>query len=188
MVLVVLASLFACKPGDPGRSTGSYPIDIYQEMHYNQTHKAQEPPRLLPAEGSVPVSGGSQVIPAAKADAKGLANPFPSTEENLDQAARLYHVNCAMCHGQTARGDGVVGSKFTEYGAPAPPAFGGDRIQALSSGEVYWSLSNGFGYMPPFGSLLKDEDRWALVNLVDLSDPQRDKYLIRDENQAPGGS
>ena len=33
---------------------GSYPIDIFAEMHYTQMYKSQEPPRLYPAPGAVP--------------------------------------------------------------------------------------------------------------------------------------
>ena len=56
--LLIFVLIAGCKPGDPFRSTGTYPIDIFQEMHYNQTYKAQEPPRLLPPSQSYPISGG----------------------------------------------------------------------------------------------------------------------------------
>ena len=34
-------------------------IDVFQEMHYNQSQKSQEPPRFLPPEDSYPVGGAA---------------------------------------------------------------------------------------------------------------------------------
>ncbi len=156
----------ACEPGDPGRSTGSYPIDIFQEMHYNQSLKAQEPPRFAPPEGSIPVTGG--YIPAPqKADAANLVSPFAINPDALERGALLYKQNCSMCHGLTAGGDGFVGDKFAPYPAPQPPAFSSGRIQSLTQGEKYASIANGAGFMPPFQGLLTEEDRWALVALIE---------------------
>ena len=49
----------ACSPGDPFRSTGSYPIDVFQEMHYNQTQKSQGAAPLPAARGFL--SGGGRL-------------------------------------------------------------------------------------------------------------------------------
>jgi mono/diheme cytochrome c family protein len=175
LLIVAMAALVvfaACEPGDPGRSTGSYPIDIFQEMHYNQSHKAQEPPRILPPEGSIPISGG--FIPApAKADAVDLVSPLPAGADTLELGALVFRQNCSMCHGMSGGGDGFVGLAFTEYPAPVPPAISGARIQALTPGETYASVSNGFGFMPAFQGLLTGADRWAIVALLDANDETR---------------
>mgnify|MGYP001341549004 CR=1 FL=1 len=42
-----------------------------------------------------------------------------------------------------------------------------ERIQKLTTGEKYASISNGFGFMPPFQSLLAEADLWAIVALLD---------------------
>ena len=172
----------ACEPGDPGRSTGSYPIDIFQEMHYNQTYKAQEPPRFAPPEGSIPVSGGYIAAPQ-KADAADLVSPFPVNDLALERGALVYKQNCSMCHGLTSGGDGFVGNKFADYPAPQPPAFSDVRITALTSGEKYASVSNGAGFMPAFQGLLTEEDRWALVALIEADN--RDQ-LLNDVNSKYG--
>ena len=176
--LIIGAVLAACTPGkDPYRSTGSYPIDIFPEMHYNQTYKAQEPPRLSPPSHSVPVTGKEVPVPALKSDAVSLINPTTSTAYDIENAAKVYHVNCSMCHGMAAGGDGFVGQKFAQYNMTAPPAFNSERVQNLESGEIYWSLTQGFGFMPAFGNLLTPEERWHLVHLVQATESKREALL-----------
>lgn len=176
--LVIGVAIAACTPGkDPYRSTGSYPIDIFPEMHYNQTYKAQEPPRLSPPSDSVPVTGKEIPVPALKSDSASLKNPTASTASTLKNAADVYKINCSMCHGMTAGGDGFVGQMFTQYNMTAPPAFNSERVQDLKSGEIYWSLTQGFGFMPAFGNILTPEERWHLVHLVQATESKREALL-----------
>ena len=173
------------QPGEgPWRSTGSYPIDIFQEMHYNQSFKSQEPPRLSPPPDSVPVTGKELPLPALKADAQGLENPVGLTDDAQQQAGVLYHINCAVCHGPISQGDSFVGQLFGKYGATEPPSFASDRVQLLTPGEAFWSITNGVGFMPPFGALLKPEQRWFLVHLISMPADQREALL--GSTEAPG--
>jgi mono/diheme cytochrome c family protein len=176
--MTVMVIFAACEPGDPGRSTGSYPIDIFQEMHYNQSYKAQEPPRISAPEDSIPVSGGYFPAPA-KADAAALVNPLAGAPGVLEHGALLFKQNCSMCHGLTAEGDGVVGLKFADYPVPQPPAFTDSRIAQLTVGEAFASLSNGAGAMPAFQGLLSEVDRWALVALIEASASERAAELAK---------
>ena len=182
---LVMATAGCGEPGQaPFRSTGSYPLDLYQEMHYNQSYKSQEPPRLAPPPDSVPITGKDLPLPELKADAKPLQNPIAADPAALRQAGVLYHINCAACHGQVSAGDSLVGLKFAEHGALQPPAFASDRVRALSPGEAFWSITNGTGFMPSFGPLLKSQDRWLLVHLIGLSSAEREALLR--STKAPG--
>lgn len=182
--LIATLAFAACEPGDPWRSTGSYPIDIFQEMHYNQSYRAQEPPRFLPPSGSIPISGGYLPAPP-RSEAADLENPYASDAAALERGALLYKQNCAMCHGDLAQGDGYVGTRFA-FAAP-PPSFSSERITALTPGEAYASISNGFGAMPPYQSLLSPEDRWALVSLIELPAAEREALLRDVDNDGLGG-
>ena len=177
VAFVLLAvTLAACKPGDPARSTGAYPIDIFQEMHYNQTYKAGEPPRFLPPEGSIPISGGALPAPAVRSDeARALAAAYPARA--VERGALLYRQNCSMCHGLTADGHGPVGDKLFEYSGVQPPSFDSKRVGDLAPGEAYASIALGFGFMPPFQNLLNEEDRWALVALIEAETGERTREL-----------
>ena len=184
--VVVLASVAAaCSPGDPFRSTGSYPIDVFQEMHYNQTVKSQEPPRFLPPEDSYPVEGGYISVSEMENVAE-LSNPLAGDPLAMQRGALLFKQNCSMCHGLTAGGDGYVGGLLSDYAVTRPPAFGdGDGVVVIrdtgttevTPGEAFDSISGGVGFMPAFEPLLTEEDRWALVTLIDAAVDQRQAAL-----------
>ena len=88
-LLVVLGVVAA------GCANGTYPLDLFYEMHYQQSFGAHEPPRLTVPEGAVPVTGKELF---------GTENPIPPGER-LEEGARLYATNCAFCHGATGKGD-----------------------------------------------------------------------------------
>lgn len=146
-------------------STGAYPRDFFFEMHYQQSYRAQEPPRLQPAPLAVPVTG-REVDPGTFQEAEDLPNPVPLNPENRERARMLFAVNCAFCHGLSGRGDGVVAGMFQAAGAAPPVHFASQRVKARTPGQLYWVLTNGLGNMPPFGKLLTSEERWMLVHFI----------------------
>src|SRR3989338_4938454 len=68
---------------------------------------------LTPPEGTIP--RGFTPYPY-KGDPEGaganLKNPLPKTREVVMQGQQTFKVYCAVCHGETGFGDGLVGSKF----------------------------------------------------------------------------
>ncbi len=183
--VLLAAGAAACSPGDPGRSTGAYPIDVFQEMHYAQSLKSQEPPRFLPPEGSYPIEGGFIPVSAIE-DVDSLENPLTADPLTLRRAALLFKQNCSACHGFTANGDGPAGVILATYGINQPPAFGeGDGVvvirktatTTLTPGNAFGSISGGFGAMPAFEGLLTETDRWALVALIDATVAERQTAL-----------
>ena len=49
-IALAVVALAACE-------TGSYPVDIFPEMHYQQSFRVAEPPAIPIPEGQVPVDG-----------------------------------------------------------------------------------------------------------------------------------
>ena len=139
---VVLAALAAMACGQ-----GTYPLDIFYEMHYQQTYKSGEPPRLLGVEGAVPVDW----MPAPK-----------STSFNTGK--HLYTVNCLQCHGAEGRGDGpVLNLMINEYGyetAVTPDLTSTTVIDLGADGMKPFMMSGlgGLTVMPAFGKLLTEEE------------------------------
>jgi len=139
-----------------GCSQGSYPLDFFYEMHYQQSYRSYEPPRLSSPAGAVPWFPS----PAATSTASG---------------ERLFQVNCSMCHGPGAKGDGPVLKKMKEsYGyaekAPTnltlfPVAF----IEQVAGFTPQPDRPLFFGegsVMPPFGKLLSPEERQLIAEYI----------------------
>ncbi len=155
--------------------TGGNVAEIFTEMHFQPSYREGEIPRLLPPEGSVPVTG-AEVIPASADEYSDFLVPS-EVRQNYDpaKAQRLYTVNCQVCHGASLQGDGPIRPFMTKGPFPAnlkdPVTVnstdgelfgfisGGGRqgLSAISRGRVSGSP------MPPFNRLLTEEDRWALV-------------------------
>ncbi len=139
---------------------GSYAVDIFPEMHYQQSYRVQEPPRRYPAEGSVPVTGREVVPPAS--EAKTLKMPT-TADITVARGKELYRWNCAFCHGPTGLGDGLVGDKLAANGYIHPPNLTVSATQSKADGELFLIMTNGVNVMPKFGLLLNEQDRWSLV-------------------------
>ena len=159
-----------------GCSRGSYPVDFFPEMHYNQSYKIQEPPSLSAPADSVPVTG--REIYYTMDQAKELGNPVPESVSTISQGNGLYQVNCAVCHGVTAAGDGPLVPRLddTEYGGRPPALTSAGPIANKSDGEVYQVISKGFGgayglppdrfLMPAWEKLLTPSERWAIIRYL----------------------
>lgn len=93
----------------------------------------------------------------------------------LAQAQELYARDCAACHGETGRGNGVAGKDLPgmakmDPAMPAGPADFADAGQMLSAPDALLHgklLRGGMGTgMPEFGSLYTDDDLWAMVSYL----------------------
>ena len=146
--------------------TGSYPVDIFGEMHYQQTHHSQEPPRLATNEGSVPITG-REVIPTGAA-LQSLQSPLDTTNVSMARAAEVFRVNCSMCHGMDGgrTGPGAVGQTLADHGYAIPPNLTVEPTTIRSDGDIFGIISNGLFVMPPFRNLLTEEERWLVVHQV----------------------
>ncbi len=150
-LLVAGMALFAAL-AVAGCTSGSYPVDIFYEQHYQQSYKAHEPPRLGGVAGAI-------------------AFYPPPANTTDDSPAHLYEVNCQMCHGPGAKGDGpVLNLLMGSYGYET--AVTAD-LTTLTPEQIEGFLKvnvRPFGpasVMPPFGRLLSEDERWALARYVD---------------------
>ena len=156
-------------------STGTYPVDVFTEMHYQQSYRSQEPPRVMPAEGAVPFTDESLPIrppePASQADVLIMANPVDPTAENLVRAQQVFARNCSMCHGIAGESDSFISVTFTSMDIKPPANFaeaGSITQDGSSDGLAFWIISDGLGNMPAFRHLLSYEDRWGVIHYLRL--------------------
>lgn len=147
-------------------TTGTYPLDVFPEMHYQPSKRHLEPERRTVPPGAVPISGARPRLTFEQA--ADLPNAVPQTPETLARAADLYRVNCATCHGASGRGDGPMASYYANNPAAVvgPTDLASARVQGRTDGQLYWLIANGIGNMPRYGERLAEQDLWALVTLV----------------------
>tara|TARA_Y100000758_G_scaffold275678_1_gene220149 strand:- start:940 stop:1536 length:597 start_codon:yes stop_codon:yes gene_type:complete len=154
------------------QESNTYPVETFSEMHYSQSFRMQEPPRLAPLADSVTfVSTG---------DASQVLNVPNKRERAYDPAvaSNLYRVNCSVCHGVSGLGDGKAvrhitsSSSFyaTNEGTPykSPPNLVDSAASRLNQREVMFSFVSGWNgpVMPEFGKLLPEEDIRDIVNYI----------------------
>ena len=151
--LAIVAGLLAV-----GCSQGSYPLDIFYEMHYQPSYKAHEPPRLSPPASAVPWYGSTPPQPTSFAGS----------------GKHIFETNCAMCHGVTGEGDGqVLGRMIVDYGYQATdapllnPNLKSEAARGLDRDALRGVLTGGVNIMPSFSKLLTENQIELVLDYVE---------------------
>jgi mono/diheme cytochrome c family protein len=80
----------------------------------------------------------------------------------VERGQERYNIYCAVCHGKTGQGNGIVIQR--NAGMLKPPSFHEDRLVNMPAGQVYDSILNGVrGNMPSYAYAIPVQDRWAIV-------------------------
>jgi mono/diheme cytochrome c family protein len=103
--------------------------------------------------------------------------PFPVSEQWLLRGQQRYGIFCAVCHGATGDGDGMI----VQRGFTRPPAFypvgaHAESVPQLHAREQYLLtapvghyfdvITNGWGAMFSYNDRIKPEDRWAIIMYI----------------------
>jgi mono/diheme cytochrome c family protein len=127
---------------------------------------------LTPSRGnpqlSVPVNGtvmaGFQVsysaLPGTIDSLAVIPNPTPVSDQSLANGRKHFQINCAVCHGDRAMGDGPA----TKFGMPGINLIT-DVTRGRSDGYIYGMIRNGRGLMPTYNRI-EEMDRWDVVNYL----------------------
>ncbi|HXM36136.1 MAG TPA: cytochrome c [Pyrinomonadaceae bacterium] len=111
---------------------------------------------------TTPVSGAtaSQVAAAYPDDVEKF--PFPITKEILERGEGRYQIFCAVCHGPTGSGDGLI----VRRGFRKPPSFYDPSLRSAPVGHFFDVVTNGWGAMPSYAAQIPVQDRWAIISYV----------------------
>ena len=91
-----------------------------------------------------------------------LANPVPADARSLSNGRKQYAINCAVCHGDTGKGDGPIVPK----GFPGIPLVGpASPAPGRTDGYIWGMIRNGRGLMPAYNRI-EELERWDVVNYV----------------------
>ena len=141
----------------------------------------QDQPKNKPQSASSLFADGSAVrSPVADTVARGQARtdsyyytgvvdgtpvaafPSPVTREQIERGHERYDIYCAVCHGPTGDGDGII----VQRGFPQPPSFHSDTLRAAPVGHFYDVITNGYGTMYSYASRVAPDDRWAIAAYI----------------------
>jgi mono/diheme cytochrome c family protein len=107
--------------------------------------------------GQSALQGGSQTY-------QGFVTEFPIaiTAADLDTGQQRFNINCALCHGSTGDGNGMI----VRRGFRRPPSYDEERLRQAPVGYFFDVITNGFGTMPSYASEISPEDRWKIVAYI----------------------
>lgn len=88
--------------------------------------------------------------------------PFQITEEIVTRGQERYEIFCAMCHGATGYGDGMI----VRRGFRKPPAYHTEELRNARVGHLFDVISNGWGSMPSYREQIPVRDRWAIIAYI----------------------
>ncbi len=89
-----------------------------------------------------------------------VANPVPVSDSSLANGRKYYQINCAVCHGDRAEGDGPA----TRFGM-IPMQLMLDITKTRSDGYIWGIMRNGRGLMPSYNRI-EERARWDVVNYL----------------------
>jgi len=154
--------------------------EYFPDMYDSPAREAQEfdptaPNKVggrLPVEGTIPIEYTPYEFKGPNLDdprVKELKVPdsIQLTEVNLKRGESQFQIYCYPCHGPQGEGNGPVigppgGGKFNY--SPNMNIHG--TYAYLNDGQLYHVITNGNGQMPPYASMISEEDRWKIVIYV----------------------
>ncbi len=90
----------------------------------------------------------------------------PLTGAELEEAGRLFNINCAVCHGAKGEANGPI----------APKVGGVKSIIATSpgyaDGRIFYVMTYGQNNMGSYASQLSREQRWRIVQYIRTLEPK----------------
>lgn len=165
---LVLLALSGCARG----CTSSRP-----PIHVNPNMDVQ--PRYEPQAGSAFFYNGAEMRPPVPGtvargelrdespfwtgkDAAGAfvtAIPMAVDDAVRERGAERFDIYCAACHDKGGDGKGIL----YERGKVPTPSFHEDRLLRMPDGQLFDTITNGFGLMPAYRYPIPVRDRWAII-------------------------
>ncbi len=118
-----------------------------------------------PVNGYVPFYYGDSPEERDRAIAEIQSNPFPISDKALATGKKLFNINCAICHGKKADGNGYLARDDSPYPA-APANLMQDRFIDQNNGLYYYTIMKGRNLMGYFYDKLSYEERWDVIHYI----------------------
>lgn len=190
LIYFFLVALAVTVLGFRGCKSTKPPLEVFPDMDRQMKFAEQGKTGLFadgrmdraPVAGTVPTVTGEQVpyahlVPDNRfrendylatgklADgAFGDGLPVEVSYEAMQAGQEMYAIYCAVCHGDSGNGKGVIAQE--RYGYPTIASLLQTRILELPDGDLFNTITHGKNTMGPYGSKIRVEDRWKVVMYV----------------------
>lgn len=147
--------------------------DYFPDMYYSNAYETWAPAPVFPdgktMREPVPGTYPREMVPFGYEKTnedmiragKELTNPHLPTVENLERGKVLFDRFCLDCHGEKGDGKGYL---FTSNKYPYPPAsLVNQKMMNKPDGEIFHSITLGYGVMGAHGPLIRPDDRWKII-------------------------
>ena len=99
-----------------------------------------------------------------------VPNPIGEmTEAEMKESARLFNINCAICHGEKGAGNGPI-STSGKIGGIANLTL--DMYVKMADGTMFHSINYGKNNMGSYASQLSREQRWMIIKYIRTLQPK----------------
>lgn len=127
----------------------------------------------ITANGSVPYYYKDTDEDRERAIAEIIDNPYPITEDGLKIGKDLYDIQCGICHGDKADGNGfLVRDANPAKGDPGgvypvqPAILTNPEFMTASNGRYYHAIMHGKNLMGGYADKLSYEERWQVIHYI----------------------
>jgi mono/diheme cytochrome c family protein len=140
---------------------GTVPIGYEMPQQNAQANPGTAPlPTGQERQSPFAFSAGNEYASTGKMGANwGTGIPMEVTPQFMERGAERFNINCAICHGPTGAGDGIV----KQYGMATIVSLQDARIRGMSDGEIFHTITNGKNTMMAYGPNVTVGDRWAII-------------------------
>jgi mono/diheme cytochrome c family protein len=141
--------------------TGTVPMGYDMPQAASETAPGAAPvaPEMH-AQARLGFSGGTDYYNTGKMGTNwGTGFPMKVTGELMERGRERFNINCAVCHGYTAAGDGIT----KQYGLSTVVSLQDERIRKMADGEIFNTITNGKNTMLAYGPNVTVTDRWAII-------------------------
>ncbi len=94
-----------------------------------------------------------------------IVGDLPGKE--LEEAGRLYNINCGICHGEKGAANGPLSAKIGAIANFTQP-----KYIDMADGTMFYSITYGLNNMGSYASQLSREQRWKVIKYIRTLQPK----------------
>src|ERR1700704_6468516 len=154
-------AFFADGRGSRVPVAGTVPIGYEMPNGNSEASPGVAPvPSEMNAQPHLGFSSGNDYFNTGKMGTNwGTGFPLPVNVDLMERGKQRFNINCAICHGPTAAGNGMT----KQYGLATVVTLQDERIRNMADGEIFDTITHGKNTMLAYGPNVTVNDRWAII-------------------------